>query len=78
MALVNKCVVTEPSSFEEAVEDPAWVDAMVEEYDSIVRNSAWEIVPRLEGKSVVGSRWIYKVKYATDGSVEKYKARFVA
>eukprot|EP00253_Pinus_taeda_P001624 PITA_01624 len=44
------------------MEDPVWVDSMVEEYDSIVRNSAWEIVPRLEGKSVVGSRWIYKVK----------------
>ena len=55
MALVSKCVVTEPSSFKEAVEDPAWVDAMVEEYDSIVRNIAWEIFPRLEGKSVVGS-----------------------
>eukprot|EP00253_Pinus_taeda_P030502 PITA_30502 len=52
----------EPSTFEEVVEEPAWVDAMVEEYDSIVRNSAWEIVPRPEGKSVVGSRWIYKVK----------------
>ena len=58
MALVSKCVVTEPSSFEEAVEDPAWVDAMVEEYDSIVINSAWEIVPRQEGKSVVGLRLI--------------------
>eukprot|EP00253_Pinus_taeda_P023744 PITA_23744 len=45
--------MTEPSSFEEAVEDPTWVDAMVEEYDSIVRNSAWEIVPRPEGKSVI-------------------------
>ena len=40
MALMSKCVVTKPSSFEEAVEDPAWVDAMVEEYDLIVRNSA--------------------------------------
>jgi len=30
MDLVRKCVVIEPSSFEEAVEDPAWVDAMVE------------------------------------------------
>ena len=78
MALMIKCVVTEPSSFEEAVEDPAWVDSMVEEYDSIVRNSAWEIIPRPEGKSVVGSRWIYKVKQAADESVEKYKARFVA
>ena len=62
MALMRKCIVTEPSSFEEVVKDPAWVDAMVEEYDSIVRNSAWEIVPRSKGKSVVGSRWIYKVK----------------
>ena len=70
--------MTEPSSFKEVVEDPAWVYAMVEEYDSIVRNSAWEIYPRPEGKSVVGSRWIYKVKQAADGSVEKYKARFFA
>ena len=78
MALMRKCIMTEPSSFEEAMEDPAWVDAMVEDYDSIVRNSAWEIVPRPEGKSMVGLRWIYKVKQAVDGSVEKYKARFVA
>eukprot|EP00253_Pinus_taeda_P013987 PITA_13987 len=59
--------MTEPCSFEEAVEDPAWVDAMVEEYDSIVRNSAWEIFPRPERKSVMGSRWIYKVKQRNDG-----------
>ena len=45
---------------------------------SIVRNSAWEVVPRPFGKSVVGSIWIYKVKQETYGSVEKYKARFVA
>ena len=58
MALMSKCIVKEPYSFEEAVEDPAWVDAMVEEYDSIVRNSAWDIVPRSKGKLVVGLRWI--------------------
>jgi len=70
--------VTEPLSFQEAVQDPTWVDVMVEECDSIVKNSAWEIVPRLVDKSVVGSKWIYKVKQDFDGSVEKYKARFVA
>jgi hypothetical protein len=78
MAVMRKCIVTEPSSFQEAVQDPTWVDVMVEEYDSIVKNSAWEIVPRPVDKSVVGSRWIYKVKKAADGSVDKYKARFVA
>jgi hypothetical protein len=35
---------------------------MVEEYDSIVKNSAWEIVPRPVDKLVVGLRWIYKGK----------------
>eukprot|EP00253_Pinus_taeda_P029149 PITA_29149 len=51
---------------------------MVEEYDSIIHNSIWDIVPRSEDKSVVSSRWLYKVKKATAGSVEKHKARFVA
>jgi len=62
MDLMRNCVVTKTSSFEEAVEDPTWVDTMVEEYDSIAKNNAWEIVPRLEGKSMVGLRCIYKVK----------------
>ena len=36
-------VEIEPSSFEEAVEQPVWVDAMVEKYKSIVKNSVWEV-----------------------------------
>ena len=28
--------------------------------------------------SLVTSKWIYKIKHAIDGSIEKYKARFVA
>ena len=51
---------------------------MVQEYDSIMKNQVWEVVPRPEEKKVVGSKWIYKMKHATDESVEKYKARFVA
>eukprot|EP00253_Pinus_taeda_P034449 PITA_34449 len=51
---------------------------MVEEYKSIVRNSVWEVVPRPPDKSVVGSRWILKVKNVAEESIEKYKARFVA
>eukprot|EP00253_Pinus_taeda_P023023 PITA_23023 len=51
---------------------------MVEEYDSIVCNSVWDVVLRPEKKSVVSSRWLYKVKKDANGSVEKHKARFVA
>ena len=51
---------------------------MIEEYQSIMKNDVWDVVPRPEGKSVVTSKWIYKIKHAVDGSIEKYKSRFVA
>jgi hypothetical protein len=51
---------------------------MVEEYASIMQNDVWEVVPRPDGKSVISSKWLYKIKYVVDGSIEKYKARFVA
>ena len=43
-----------------------------------MKNNVWDIVPKPKGKSVVSSKWIYKIKHAADGSIEKYKARFVA
>eukprot|EP00253_Pinus_taeda_P018712 PITA_18712 len=78
MALAQECVETEPSSFEEAMQQPIWVDAMVEEYNSIVHNSFWDVVSRPKNKSVVSSHWLYKVTQAIDCSVEKHKARFVS
>jgi len=78
MALMGECVVTRPSSFKEVVQQSVWVDAMVEEYDSIVHNSVWDVVPTPEDKLVVSSHWLYKVNQFVDGSVEKHKAIFVA
>jgi hypothetical protein len=51
---------------------------MIEEYESILKNDVWEVVPRPQGKSIVTSKWIYKIKHAADDSVEKFKAIFVA
>jgi hypothetical protein len=42
-----------------------------------MKNDVWKIVMRPEGKPMVTSKWIYKIKHAADGSIEKYKARFV-
>ena len=44
MALMTEFVETKPSYFEEAVERPIWVDAMMEEHESFVKNSYWEVV----------------------------------
>ena len=43
-----------------------------------MKNDVWDVVPRPEGKSAVTSKWIYKIKHVADGSIDKYKARFVA
>jgi hypothetical protein len=68
----------EPSCHGESIGEHVWKDAMTEEYQSILKNDVCDIVPRPEGKFVVTSKWIYKIKHAADGSVEKYKARSVA
>ena len=51
---------------------------MTEEYESILRNDVWDIVPRPEEKSVVTSKWIFKIKHVADRSIERCKERFVA
>jgi hypothetical protein len=51
---------------------------MLEEYRSILKNNVWDIVSRPKDKSMVSSKWIYKIKHADDGSVENFKGIFVA
>ena len=78
LVMVSSIRESEPSTLEEAVDREVWRDAMMEEYNSIMKNDVWEVVPRPEGKSMVTSRWLYKLKHAADGSIERYKTHFVA
>ncbi|GKU86114.1 hypothetical protein SLEP1_g683 [Rubroshorea leprosula] len=54
-----------------------WENSMKEEIDSIKKNNTWELVDKPEGKTPIGVKWVYRVKYKVDGSVQKYKARLV-
>jgi hypothetical protein len=49
---------------------------MLEAYTFVMKNDVWDIVPRLDGKSLVSSRWLYKIKHATNSRIENYKAKF--
>jgi hypothetical protein len=77
MALMCNVLEKEPTCFEEAIQKKEWAHSMTEEYQSIIRNDVWEIVPRPKSKDVVSSKWIFKINHVVDGIVEKYKARFV-
>ena len=78
MAQVTSLRECEPTNYEEDFLYQVWRDALMEEYNSIMKNGVWKVVSRPEGKSVVTSKWLYKIKHATDGNIKKYKARFVA
>jgi hypothetical protein len=75
---MTKLLDEEPTTFEEAVQKGQWKEAMMKEHQSIMKNEVWEIVPKPKEKSVVTSKWVYKIKHAADGSVDKYKERFMA
>eukprot|EP00253_Pinus_taeda_P002672 PITA_02672 len=72
---MSTMIQAEPSTFEEVVKEQVWKDAMVEEYESIMKNDVWDVVPRSKGKFVVISKWLFKIKHGVDDSIEKYKAR---
>ncbi len=51
---------------------------MREEYDSLMTNNTWTLVPLPAGRKPVSCKWVFKVKQGANGEVEHYKARLVA
>lgn len=66
-----------PSSVRVAVRDPNWLAAMRAEHDALVRNRTWTLVPRPLGANLITGKWLFKHKMNADGTLERYKARWV-
>ena len=67
-----------PQTFQEALGDPKWKEAMQEEMRALKKNDTWDFVDLPNGKRAVGCKWVFTIKHKADGSVERYKARLVA
>ncbi|GJS85465.1 ribonuclease H-like domain-containing protein [Tanacetum coccineum] len=65
-------------SYREAFNDVNWHSAMRDEYNALIKNSTWTLVPRPPDVNVVRCMWIFRHKYLADGRLSRYKARLVA
>jgi hypothetical protein len=70
--------IDDPLTFEEAVKDDVWAQAMDEEIRCIESNQTWKMVDVPDDKDVICFKWIYKTKQDAEGKVQKHKARLVA
>eukprot|EP00253_Pinus_taeda_P008990 PITA_08990 len=69
---------SDPQSYAEAAGHPSWESAMEEEYNSLLENQTWDLVPLPSGRELVRCEWVYKTKSVADGQITRRKARLVA
>lgn len=68
----------EPHTPSEALSSSYWREAMDAEFRALQNNRTWVLVPPSKDQKVVDSKWVFKIKYNTNGSISKHKARLVA
>jgi hypothetical protein len=66
-----------PKSYRGALADPNWRAAMSEEFFALQTNKTWDLVPRPSDANIVIGKWVSRHKFRSDGSLERYKARWV-
>ncbi|KAL4574289.1 hypothetical protein LXL04_021117 [Taraxacum kok-saghyz] len=68
----------EPQNITQALKQSQWRKAMQDEYDALIRNKTWSLVPPESAPNVVGCKWVFRTKFKPDGTVDRLKARLVA
>lgn len=68
----------EPRSYAEAIKHDVWKKSCSAEITALEDQHTWDIVSRPPGKVAIGSKWVFKIKYNADGTIERHKSRLVA
>jgi hypothetical protein len=69
---------TAPYNVQEALANPRCKAVMDDEYDALMKNKTWRLVPPQPGHNAIDCKWVYKIKHKVNGSVERHQYRLVA
>ena len=67
-----------PMNYNEALTIPHWKQAMIEELKALETNHTWDIIHLPPLKRSIDCKWVFTIKYLSDGRIERYKASLVA
>lgn len=77
----NAYQIQEPKSLKEALitnHAKQWKAATDSEYESLIKNETWKLVELPHDREIIGCKWVFKVKFDSNGKIERFKGRLVA
>ena len=80
-ALIGSHWIQEPKKWGEAMvseHSAKWKEAANAEYSSLLEIQTWDLVELPAGRKPIGSKWVFRVKHKSDGTIDPFKARFAA
>jgi hypothetical protein len=69
---------SEPTSYIEAMKQPPWKEAMIDEFRALLVNKTWHLIPHRSDLNIIDCKWVFKLKQKVDGTIDRHKARLVA
>ena len=77
------CDIETPNTYSQAINSryaPRWIQSMNKEIEDLAKHGTWELIERRnvpKSHRITKSKWVYKIKMNKDGSIERFKSRFV-
>lgn len=67
-----------PTTYNQAQKSVHWRKAMKLEFEALMKNQTWELVPPSSSQNIVDCKCLYHIKTKSDNRVDMHKARLVA